>query len=795
MTFYGSFDNINGKTFNIEINTPTGNEEIDLIMGETSCTLNTSSDKLFSPVKSRSLTVEIFSTQYYMDLYDPSARGTSVKLYDEDNKVWFRGFLTPCVYDQDFTYADIIQLEAIDGLSTTKNYKWQDTGNYESFLDIILSILKPCNYRGNLYIPEAYNGKDGALTSNITANLYAASTNFLDNNEEKTPWSEYDVLYEIMQFLGWSMVPDGDDVWCIDYRAENQGAVNYIAYDIQTGQLNNYDTVISPVNPTEIVLSDMAPGTSSIEIDDVFNKIEISDNLYEIKDLTPDIFDDGTHISITDEKGLGVDGSKWTNTETKTFLWWTTSQTTKITGYDYQTICRLNPNSGWKHRYYRMSDLQELPNDDGLGYYDPDSTSIYTKGKINKYCNTHGCLIQHYAHRKEEGKNNIPSSLDWTDILTFFVTNDTTPNFNIFNVDKFELPVLEYSTGESIAWKPSTGKSWITIKGDLYYQWNGTKYGDKNKSTLNIVNTKEKFYSTSPVDKSVDIDECKYIGLYRTPSSEDYALGFNCWKMKLQIGDKYWNGTNWTTDSNATFYIQYNNNPDGEKDEFVSGYAWMSTVNTATYKDKVGVDAYCIPIDANDSNAPSTGTMNLTIYTPSLCPPELLNVFKAYYPSAYLDVSWMDLPPVVYCKDFELGYVYTDNSVWWNNHEDNNNEDKVYIGYINDNYVKTLDNIEFKLNTSLPEKPISRSFVSTSSGFLKNLKHIASNEYKVQEYNVIDMYLDHYSERKVIYNQNMHGYYRPYEKFFKSQFDGTLMVDTQAYNFRDDNNNVKFIAY
>ena len=152
MTFYGSFDNINGKTFNIEINTPSGNEEIDLIMGETACILNTSSDKIFAPIKSRSLTVEIFSTQYYMDLYDPSARGTSVKLYDEDNKVWFRGFLTPCVYDQDFTYADIIQLEVVDGLSTTKNYKWQDTGNYESFLDIILSILKPCNYRGNLYI-------------------------------------------------------------------------------------------------------------------------------------------------------------------------------------------------------------------------------------------------------------------------------------------------------------------------------------------------------------------------------------------------------------------------------------------------------------------------------------------------------------------------------------------------------------------------------------------------------------------------------------------------------------------
>ena len=96
----------------------------------------------------------------------------------------------------------------------------------------------------------------------------------------------------------------------------------------------------------------MAGGESKIDIDDIYNKIEISDNLYEIEDICTDIFDDANHISVMDEIGGSVDGSQWVKTETKYFLWWVTSQTQDITGYDYQTICRLNSDSGWRHRYF-----------------------------------------------------------------------------------------------------------------------------------------------------------------------------------------------------------------------------------------------------------------------------------------------------------------------------------------------------------------------------------------------------------------------------------------------------------
>lgn len=813
MTFYSSFSDVNGKRYDIEITSATLGDDVDLVMGASPVTISTSSDRLFAPIKSRSATLNIVTKKWYLDLYEPSSRGTSVKIYEYDStqpnnvgKVIFRGYLTPCSYDQEWTYLDTIALEAVDAVSTTKDYKWQNNGQYNSFFDILIGILKSAGYRGCMYAPRAFSKiNNQSVTKDVLDALYTSSTNFLDDNAERTPWTEYEVLEEVIKFLGWSLVPDGDDVWLVDYRAENAGTVTYSVYDIQTGL--EQTAVSSSANPTEITLSNTAPGTTQISIDDIYNKIEISDNLYNIEDISQDIFDDGIHISITDEKGLGADGSKWTNTETKTFLWWTTSQTTTITGYDYQTICRLNPSSGWTHHYYKHTDLTELPNENGQGYYYPESDSVYTVGKINKYCNTHGCLVQHYAHRKNEGKNNLPASIDWTDILTFFVANDTTPNFNALNCDMFEKPVLEYNIGESINWKPATGTSWITIKGDLFYQYNGAKYGEKGKATLNIVNTDKHFYTTAPVDKAVDISDQKYCSLVRKNTSEDYGKGFEMWKMKLQIGDKYWNGNVWTT-TPSTFYVRYNNNPDGTNDEYIPAFEWMSTVNNKNFKDKVGVDAYCIPIAATDSSAPAFGVMKLTLYTPALIPNDLLPLFKSIYKDSYVDCSWINLPPCIFCKDFEVGYVYTDTNVWWNNHEDNNDNDKVYIGYIDDNYVNDFDAIEFKINTALQDKPISRSFVTTSGGYLATMKHKQGNESKAQEYNVIDEYLDHHSERRVIFEHNMHEYFKPNEKFSKTQyydadlgqmadtdFDGTLMIDTQSWDIRDNNNRIKFIEF
>ena len=864
-TFYSEFENINGKLFKLEITSDeaTG-DDVYLKLSGTPCEMTTSSSSLFAPIKSRSLTISIVSKEWYFDLYEPKSRGTQVKLYEWDKtnnvagKTWFRGLLKPNSYDQDFVYLDEIELEAVDAISTAKDYKWVNNNQYNSFIDMLIPILQCENdngyktgYRGYLYVPETYTKLNGENVSQLLTHLYASSNNFLDNDDEHTPWTQYEVASEICQFLGWSLVPDGDDVWLVDYRGEYHGSVTYSRYNIQTGTY--VDTYTSSVNPIHITLESMASGKSKIDIDDIYNKIEISDSLYEIEDLTPDIFDDGTHISVTQERNMGVAGSQWTKTETKKFLWWVTSQSTTITGYDYQTMCRINPSSGWTHFFYKMTDGSLLPNEDGKGYYYDYGNQTYKVGEINKWCNTHGCLIQHYAYLKNEGINNLPSKLDWTDILTFFVANEWTNNNNGFDITSdtekarlVEKPVLQYETAESINWRPASGISWITIAGDLLYQYNGVNYGDKDKGVLSIINETAKFYCTAPVDKSCEVNDKDYCGLYRPRYLRDgsenpgYGTGFSLWKMELRIGEgteqnpyKYWYSEyddntdtiveKWVSYP-ATFYVRYNNNPDGEQNETIPAFKWISTTNNRNFKDKVGVDAYCIPIpsptaDPNHeygaaADIPSFGKMRLTIYTPSILPLELISLYKQLFGEVWSSASWTQIPPVIYCKDFELGYTYTDENVWWNNHDNTDNKDKVYVGYIDETFKNEFDGLTFKMNTALKDKPISRSFVSFANGGmtgnLQTLRHQNANPEwgdvdKEQEYNVIDEYLDHHSDRRVIYKRNMTGYFRPNAKFTKpgrvvdgqleGELEGTFMIDTQSYDFRNDNNSVKYIAY
>ena len=164
MTFYSDFSDLNGKRYEIEIYSDSGNGEVTLTMRGNPVVITSTSDKLFAPIKSRAATIEIVSTQWYFDLYEPSSRGTSVKIYEYDEqaqyhqgKVIFRGYLTPCSYDQNFTYLDTITLEAVDAVSTAKDYKWINNGQYNSFFDIVIGILKSAGYGVHCSSPSLMN--------------------------------------------------------------------------------------------------------------------------------------------------------------------------------------------------------------------------------------------------------------------------------------------------------------------------------------------------------------------------------------------------------------------------------------------------------------------------------------------------------------------------------------------------------------------------------------------------------------------------------------------------------------
>ena len=815
MLYKGQFTSRDKRLYQVNIQTGNSTVEYPITFTSDPVTITVSSASLFAPIKSRGIKIKILSKVAIPDLYNPTSRDTTLVVRDitagvENAKVIFRGYLTPCAYDQDWSYVDVITLEGVDAVSTCKDYKFSgDKINY-SFYDIVSSILSNAGYVGNLYVPKAFTKINGSSNFvDVLEELAINGANFFDDDEEHTPWTEYEVLEEIMKFLGWSIVPDGDDVWLVDYRYINTGAKDYVRYSLSNPNVAGVDYTVSD-EFLDLDVSDFrASGNSSISIEDIYNKIDVSDNLYKIDEISPKIFEDENLLSVTQESGMGLSNQLWIITTTKYFLWWETDRSQEITGYDYQTFYRLKESTGWKHHFYKFSSLPsnnpvELTYDsEGKNYFDPESRSKFTRGAVNRVINTAGCLLQRYAHRKNEGKETLPATLDWDKYLTFFTVNDTVgtgvndangASFNIDDATKFELPVLEYETSESVNWKPSSGCSWITLEGEIYYQYNGFGSGDDGKTKLNIINFDQQYYTTAPVDKAVTIDERAYLTLVRRKGENGYDTGLRLWKMKLQIGDKYWNGDNWVN-YDTTFYVKFNNNPEDGEPEYLSAFSWMSMCNNKNFKDKVGVDGYCIPIDANDSSAPNTGTLHLTIYTPALVSPDFYDYYRRVFPAYYRSIPWSSVAPVIFVKDFELGYVYTDTNVWYNN-EDISNDDKVYTGWIDPENVKDFDGLSLKINTSTQDRPISRSYVVlTNGGYLKNMKHVAGDVEKEQEYNLVDLYLDHHSDKKFIYKTNVHSMQCPVSNFNYSLIDGNFVIDTQSFNLDENNNKIKLIAF
>lgn len=800
MLYTSKFSDKNDKIYSITIQTGTSTVEVPLTMGGNPCIIQSSSDSLFSPIKSRSCTVEIVVKDYIMDLYQTSSRGAKVRVKDEStNNIIFFGYLTPNVYDQDYTYLDTVQLEIREAISTLQDYKFSSQGiypSYQTIISTILSFLKECGYEGSLYVPNTYTQLNGSDVNDILSKLYVSEANWFEDTEEHKPLMKYEVLEEMLKFFNWSLCPFGMDVYLIDYRASaNSNTVSYNVYEIQSGIQSQDSITKTPIN---LSLDNAAAGTTSLDIDDVYNKIEINDNLYEVDEIAPDIDDKVLEdIIIPGGTNITLDQSQWVTTTVKKHWLRADEVSTDVKGYEYQTVQLFKPESGWTHHFYEKDLLVEIDNQDACSNcYDRGSSSQYVNDPINKYCNSLGCVLQHYAYRENNGSSNLPTSLDWTDYLTFFITDDTTGTITLTNTARFELPVLEYEVGEEVMWKPSSGTSWITIKGDLFYQYNGAKYGEKNKQTLNIINESSKYYTTAPVDKCCDIDAQKYVSCYRDYDhfkNTGYGTGFSTWKMKLQIGDKYWNGNGWVSNE-STFYLKYNNNPSNRDDEFFPAFSWASIVPRTDFTDKVGENCYAVPIRWNDNNAPTFGKLKLTVYTPRLIPEEIVSLFTQVFRND-IQIDWKNLPPVIYAKDFELDYKYTDTSAWYSQKKDSDKSDVVYTNLINDNNTNEFDNIELKINTQLKDKPISRSYVCTSNGYLKTMKHVNGDESKEQEKNCIDGWYYHHNSPKRKYSCNIHGLVKPDDIFTANAISGRYLIDNYTFDVRNDNLNLNLIEY
>ena len=734
----------------------------------------TDSEGLFSPIKSRSCTITILIDDMISELYTGENQGVSVEVKNDTlNEIIFYGFLTPCQYSQPYVKSlDTLELEAVDALSTLQNIKYDKASNTKSIKtvqEILYNIFQQTGYPDGAF----YYMRDSLNQSIIGESLrdYKLSeSNFYSDDGEA--WSCYEIIEQICLFFGWSAVPYGNNVYLIDYETINKNN-NYVNW-IKMTYPNGYEYITGTNNLITISKDSYAGNDTNISLDDVYNKISLNDSIYEIEEITTDIFDTDNRALINNAaETLGASRFIHTHKDKEDKAWTV-----------YWTTYKFNSSSNWKERFYSVDTFQEVSTYKvGIENYNYGPNDW-----VNSWSNTISAQPERYYIFDDYAA--LTSNVDAKEVIVFNeMTKKKAQSFNSENAistylsNIYNLPVLEYEYPEEIQWKALDGSSFICFKGDLWWQC------DWSKTEVWL----DDFFVVYPYD-GIETIAGEYNKYTRGKNNADYNKGWPMLKAKLQIGNKYWNGSQWTT-TETTFDIYYHKEmmpSSGNDDEVLSYGAWQHPVyntvvssNSVTFGEHektklIGEDCLAIPI-----NESVYGKLKFTLYPPK----------QAYVITVWADYDTTQLCPVVYMKDFELSYKFVPNNYnFVNIDEYDSDSDIIYTNVINENYVTEFDEIELKINTAAENKPISRSYImDSSSDYIVNLTK--NGVTKRQEHNLVNMYYDHFNSPKKIYECTIHDYLNPGSPVQITATEGDFVIDTQSFDIKTNHNTVKLIEY
>lgn len=314
MIYKGEFISTNKKLYEIKITTSQGNAtKVVTLGGNPFVTAMDSEGKtIFAPAKYQSATISIITPDYNFDIYSGQAQGTKVELFESGVIVW-TGYVTPNLYDMGFVEArEEIQIECIDALSTLQYIKYNsEDKTIITFLEIIRKLLRACNAYTSFYITNNIQLAKN-VDSTILDKINIAEANFFDKKDDKetdedVAWTMKEVLEEICQYLGITAIADGDKVYFLDYDAIKAGNQTYYKYSVNTDAEPELATL--GFNKT-IKAQDYTAANASLSLDEVYNKVTIEDDIYNINTIIPDLLDPsnllrcsyGNDSSLTDER-------------------------------------------------------------------------------------------------------------------------------------------------------------------------------------------------------------------------------------------------------------------------------------------------------------------------------------------------------------------------------------------------------------------------------------------------------------------------------------------------------------
>lgn len=804
MKYIGEFNSINHIAYKIEIeNTKvSGTDKILKLSGNPFvATINSEDKHIYSPIKCGGATVGILSENYIPEFYSGSAKDIKVKLINqENNNVEWIGYVTPSIYSQGWDEPfEEIELDCVDGIATLKDIKYKsEKKEIKTFSQIIAFCLNQAECFKNLYITDNVQLNSSTSNDSVIEIFRMSESGLFDKKDditepdENVAWSCYDVLYQIIQYLGYTLITDGENVIILDYDAIKKGNNKYFKYSIGGNDLKNPTTETLSFK-YNIDGSSYAQNGTNIEMSEIYNKVTVVD---EFNALEEGELDTDNAINITASTDPYFNES-WIESKLNS-NWYDVCDTIveeddmgnnltyQITVHRmhserwYYTIIKYYADPRFKfYRYSKNSPYTpQTRTEDGVGYVMNSRGGTlckYVHAELGDSTAWHNSLLftnkdrlSSLSMEKRRSEwvrllNGKLCNLSYTDCIVMMNGNQGTDGHigvsrwqdsyeykkaNIYDVSadsvSFTEPYMNYPCVEYTTENPAifgSRNSYIKISGKVV--------------------THDEWWNPWPMNDGQDNEKLKY---KKKNKSGD---GMFIW-AKLQWGDLWYCGRNgsamWSSDERF-FKLYWNNGIDGpggtgsKKDGsnqlFWSGQRYNKTIfdkslalienNGADFV--VGEEGYfisCPPEGQGNLN----GKLKLTLYMPRDIWDNNDKRCDRYY-------------TCVQCiKDFKIeGFLNTGGSL---GDESAVDSDTVYTNLIENGSQNEMEEITFKV-TTFDNKNTSYSVVDYKQGDISNFvdktfnkaNHNGEGQAMRQEEHLIYKLVNQYQNPKLIFNCNL----------------------------------------
>ena len=693
------FTNVDGESFEVQILEDGGtNSPVTLTGGTPPFIIDIDDDDfLYTPTRFSGATLKLVGSDYLQSLFSTAYQKFKVNLVKSGSVIW-TGFITPEVYSQDYDNSLFeLEIECISALSTLEYIDFSHSASTISFKDIIKKCITESkgDYKA-VYVPNAY------ITS--LSDITVSCANFIDEDGKAMTLKE--CLEEVCKFLNWTCTEWEGNVYFIDVDYIKAGKTAYIDY------LTNAAVTLS----SSIVVNDIPSkgNENQLSILGGYNKVTVIDSDYELDSdqIFPKLSDckdtdrgSQTREAGKDGKAIEKDGDKYKNGYYKYFYKFWDSNSFDLITYKYS-------NGNW------IEDAND---------------TLYSAGA-------------HIVEQAQANQEDKPTSLTWNTMFEIKLFDGTTVSKNAL-LDGWEVPLVNNQMPDisqllkpTIRLTKSTGI--IAFPSDAYL---GIRY---KMALIPEINSPQ--FRGVPEALDHNDDTMKGMGINDFDEHKNYFFI----PMRIQIGNKYWNGSQWTTNSNAVVRVL----ADVAKDTHLEG-KWINNKNTNTYDkgvDELG-DSWVIPLEAG-----LVGELNVTIFVPYY----ETNRSKAY----------------IYIKDLEFDVCRSESPY----NTKSEKQDTKYSNVVNGDYINEAEDIKFKI-TSKNDSKVAYSKAIANGNWLDTLTNNIDGTAEKPERYLIQRIVNQYQSPKIKLLHIIKPAVLPYSLIKDSYLNGKNFIFTGGRINYEDN--------